>query len=1197
MSKLLKKFTAAMSAVAILFSIVTPVAGVNAAYSSSLDAANKLASVGVIVDQSANPADYRLGDNISRRELVKIAVLLSSAELNTAYAGKFSDVPQSDWAWKYAETAVDEGMIAANATFSPARNVTKAEALKMVMNATDVEKVGSDSVWAKNYVDGGVAAGIVETFSDYDTAAQRGWIFKVAANALEVASDGDDDLLDDLLDGLDDDSSTGSTDTGSTVSGDDVLTIALSADTPEGANIPSGVSGLPVAAYDFTAGSEDVTVTSVVLKRKGLSDKSTLGGLAAFSDEGRASKAKDDSQNNDTEATLSLTNGFVVKAGETRTLTIVADVNDSTFVVANDEFSIELVEVVASTTAEKDGSLVANSFRVGSVDAPKIVFDDNGTVSNPKLGAEGTDIFKFQVKGPNGEDVILKSLTFKADNSNAEDDLANFKLLKGTTEIAATASMNDKYLTFTLGDGLTITENKTEKFTVIADVVAGAGDIISFYVDKNLDISAEGTKYGYGASVDIATNVVNTPGTLGTLTLQAGELTLVDIDASSDKIRENKDDVVLGKIKVTNVAGKNLELQKFGVLSTVTLAGTFVDDGIGGGTADDNVQNGTEATVNNLDQLFENFELVNEDTGASYDLTRRTWGAILADVYQDLDLNVSLPQGVSNFVLKADTKDNLWDFDLTSVALSLDASIAGGVDANPANGQFIVVETDDDKLVTDLTPSSLTWKVSKGSESGATVALLPLSNISKVRGAEDVLSLQFEVEADESSALVMDEAKVLVDVAAVGAPFATNAEVSQVTLYEGSVSEANLLDRVSGSNLSAWVATFDGFDVAIAANQTKTFVVTVSIVDGAAAVANSPVIMMLQSVSLEDEDNDDVVATGTPTANSRQIAVTNVGAVTIVEDGNNDDNKDAKTILAGTSKKVFSADVQATNESVDVEKVVFTVDTNLTNAITNASLYLGDTLIATNANSDITANTITFDNLTTLIIPQESKELKLALNTATIWFEKVGLSVANVNVDVVSLEDIEGVDSGKVVGNQVIGVAGAPTLASSTNIAIVPAILTPSVAVSLSTSSTPQVRLTSDVGDNTRDTSNTKPNSLVNTISFSNLGTSITAAEVYTLTNTEDSSDTSIGTVVGNVVTFDLATDLSATNRTITAGGNETFKITVTGTAEGDTLSLTLLENGVNYDVEASWDGNDGTNTAGATIQLANELDFGTRSY
>jgi hypothetical protein len=234
----------------IVLSIVGPVAGVNAAYSSSLEAANKLATVGVIVDKSANPADYRLGDNISRRELVKIAVLLSSAELSTAYAGKFSDVPQSDWAWKYAETALANGLVSANATFSPSINVTNAEALKMIMNATGVEKVGSDPFWAKNYVAGGVAAGIVESFSNYDEAATRGWIFKVAANALDTSSEDvstgeDDDILDGLLDGLDTgtdtDTGTGTdtdTTTDSTVSGDDVLTISLSADTPAGANIP-----------------------------------------------------------------------------------------------------------------------------------------------------------------------------------------------------------------------------------------------------------------------------------------------------------------------------------------------------------------------------------------------------------------------------------------------------------------------------------------------------------------------------------------------------------------------------------------------------------------------------------------------------------------------------------------------------------------------------------------------------------------------------------------------------------------------------------------------------------------------------------------------------------------------------------------------------------------------------------------------
>ena len=38
--------------------------------------------------------------------------------------------------------------------------------------------------------------------------------------------------------------------------------------------------------------------------------------------------------------------------------------------------------------------------------------------------------------------------------------------------------------------------------------------------------------------------------------------------------------------------------------------------------------------------------------------------------------------------------------------------------------------------------------------------------------------------------------------------------------------------------------------------------------------------------------------------------------------------------------KVFSVDVQASNENVDAEEVVFTVDQDLTNAAVNASLYL-----------------------------------------------------------------------------------------------------------------------------------------------------------------------------------------------------------------------------------------------------------------
>ena len=250
MSKFTKKFISALSAFAIIFSVVTPIAGVNALYENSLEAANKLASLGVIVDQSANPADYRLGDTVTRREIAKVAVKVAATQgvtENTECRGDFADLSADDWGCKYAETLLDNGMVAANANFNPDANITQAESLKMMMNAAGVAKVeDEDDVWANDYVNGAVDAGIAEDFSDYDTAAQRGWIFKVAANALEVVGDEmseeEDDLLEELLGGLDDDEEEEEGEEGEeggeTVSGDDVLTVSLSPETPEGATVP-----------------------------------------------------------------------------------------------------------------------------------------------------------------------------------------------------------------------------------------------------------------------------------------------------------------------------------------------------------------------------------------------------------------------------------------------------------------------------------------------------------------------------------------------------------------------------------------------------------------------------------------------------------------------------------------------------------------------------------------------------------------------------------------------------------------------------------------------------------------------------------------------------------------------------------------------------------------------------------------------
>lgn len=89
MSNFLQKVTATVSATMIVVSIFAPVT--NAA-TSGVEAANKLASLGVINDQSDNPAKYRLNDTITRREMLKVMMNLSQFAVTEGCAGIFRDL-------------------------------------------------------------------------------------------------------------------------------------------------------------------------------------------------------------------------------------------------------------------------------------------------------------------------------------------------------------------------------------------------------------------------------------------------------------------------------------------------------------------------------------------------------------------------------------------------------------------------------------------------------------------------------------------------------------------------------------------------------------------------------------------------------------------------------------------------------------------------------------------------------------------------------------------------------------------------------------------------------------------------------------------------------------------------------------------------------------------------------------------------
>lgn len=466
---------------------------------------------------------------------------------------------------------------------------------------------------------------LASSFSDYNTSALRGWVFNVADTAMNTEDEID---LPGIIPGIDDIDTDETTDTTDPVvtPGDNELVVTLSANTPNGATVPGKISGLPVAKFDFTAGSEDVTISALTVKRTGLSNASTLTALAIFSEEGRASKSKDDTQENNTQAELTLSNGgLVVKAGETQTLTVVADIASQT--AANGtEFAIELLNVNASSEVAGLSGVVGETMKVGGVDAATLVVKADSSVSDVKVGDEQVEIFKFKIEGDSDEDVVLNAITFKGEGSvDEEDELANYSLEFDGEVVATSTTSNGKYVTFNLEEGVTIKEDKTEKFVVKADIVAGVTETISFKIDKTLDVTAVGTKFGFGSSVDIS--AVESEGPLGSVKIDAGELTLVDVDAASDKLRADKKDVELGTVKVTNVSGAALELQKLAVKAVANSGG-----------------------VVHANTILENVEV--EINGTSYTLDYKT----ASGTFENTDLDVKIPEGVTTLLVKADTK-------------------------------------------------------------------------------------------------------------------------------------------------------------------------------------------------------------------------------------------------------------------------------------------------------------------------------------------------------------------------------------------------------------------------------------------------------------------------------------------------------------------------------------------------------------
>ena len=537
------------------------------------------------------------------------------------------------------------------------------------------------------------------------------------------------------------------------------LSVAISGDTPAEGVIPGSVENAFIGMFDVTAGDEDVNISSLKFFRGGLNNDGSVVKVALFSDGQRVSKAKSFSSGDDMANVTMLDGGLMVKAGETLSLSAVAEIGDAT-TFSGQSFYLSLAEDGVYSTADNVlGSFPVNSetMAIASVDAAELQVLADGIPANVKVGQEGVKVTKFKLKNNDStKEISFSGITFKEEGSvDEEDELGNFVLYVDGDEVASADSSTGKYVSFVLDSPIVLEASKQVTAYVKADILGGPNSTMFFQVDSDLDVIAEDGTYGWGAKITATgyNGANDNTSAAERVDIEAGEVTVVAIDAENTDIRQNKPDTIIGTLRLTTQSGKDLELEKLEVNITNTNAG-----------ADANT---------NLDDIMENVEFYVEGQG-TFDLACTGTAGIptagITDNCGDSDLGLSLNGGETiDLVIRADIRniDNGGGADLDMTKVDLEAKIQVIGTSVKASSDLYIIETNDDGAVTDIVPSSVTFRTLNGTESTATVAQVTQSATKTVViGSTGVEGLIFELESGNASDLEFDGATAVVNLGA-----------------------------------------------------------------------------------------------------------------------------------------------------------------------------------------------------------------------------------------------------------------------------------------------------------------------------------------------------------------------------------------------------------------------------------------------
>ncbi len=368
------------------------------------------------------------------------------------------------------------------------------------------------------------------------------------------------------------------------------LSVSLASDNPFATTIVSdttnGAQGqIPVLKLNFSAGNDgDVKVTSVQLKRTGISADTDISNLYLYDDMGVKVGSNPSISNG--LVTFSNSSGlFTVSRGTVKPVWVKMDLKTAVTSGKTIGFSVQAASSIITTSGTVSGSfpLSSNMFTTASVtDLGKLAFTSSAPSANATVdpGTTGYEIWRIQVQNT-AQDTEIRKLNFTIVGSVNVGDLKNFSLWDGATQIGSTVAdmSSDKTVWFDWSAApYVITKGQTKILSLKADVVAGtnrqfratlqnSSDIVVYDRGYNVFLKANGTD---------SFNIIepNSAGTAVNYSVNTGSLTqTLASDSPTGNIADAATNVTLGKW-LWKANGEDVKVSSLSVSSTITAVNT-----------------------------------------------------------------------------------------------------------------------------------------------------------------------------------------------------------------------------------------------------------------------------------------------------------------------------------------------------------------------------------------------------------------------------------------------------------------------------------------------------------------------------------------------------------------------------------------------------------------------------------------------